>query len=753
MTHEELKNATDLYPSSWVPLPEPKENEIYLRCGTVYFADEMRFKLMESIPKSAKKVFPEVTVYVVENGELVKCADLMPINKRRNFKYSVLFENYLSVDERRAGNQIIIKIKSHFDIAGIDFNLYDDRKNERNFSKTLLEFSGNMPNATIPFDLSFASNLIFFALNGPNKLESGNSMFYKCGKLKAVFSLDTSHMESAKEMFAGCYNLKSICDLDFSSVEDMSIAFHNCESLTSINLTSTKKAKYFPSAFACCQNLKKVSGLDTTSGQNLSYMFEGCTSLEEISLLDIGAVDQIYNIFGRDNIYPVEKLDVTGEYQALKRVLLHGGYYRLKKSSPVWRIALEDSQKARGELIFRIKLEYWAERSGYRGVLDFLDSVGAINVSEQGRLLSCNFWKDARIDRRIFRVINTIIKDLREKEAEREYRKYCANFKADASTGVENNAANVEPEEGTDVSIKYYFIDERLAKKAKNMCSLSEYEPKSATAEYRAAVNQVAALVEKKKTKVSRFYHEKLDALLDLYAQRLADWTNRYNRNAASCPSILVCGTGDFPTSKKEKENKREAALWAEYDEIEKILSKIQSIETGSVNLTDQNARQELESRLQSLQDELENGKKMNAHFRKYETMQGFSNLSTAEAAEIDEKIEKAPAFAKAPYPKFRLTSIRGKIKRTQERLEKLDKLNTAEGQPNKEESFNGGHIVYNAEEDRLQICFDNIPGEALRSELKGHGFRWSTKSKAWQRQLTENAIRDARTILGRHCK
>lgn len=82
---------------------------------------------------------------------------------------------------------------------------------------------------------------------------------------------------------------------------------------------------------------------------------------------------------------------------------------------------------------------------------------------------------------------------------------------------------------------RYYEINEETARNAHYCVHMSDYKPGSATAEYRRAVDKAAALVEAKKARVSPFYHDKLDALLDRYARRLAQWMNDYNRNQASC--------------------------------------------------------------------------------------------------------------------------------------------------------------------------------------------------------------------------
>ena len=297
--------------------------------------------------------------------------------------------------------------------------------------------------------------------------------------------------------------------------------------------------------------------------------------------------------------------------------------------------------------------------------------------------------------------------------------------------------------------MKYYEISEETARRSHEMMSMSDYKTGSATAEYRAAVDRAAALVEQQKQKVSPFYHDKLDGLLDRYARRLAEWTNDHNRNGANCPSVLVCGPANFPTRKKAKQNAREDSLWKEYNEIQGILDKIKSIGTGPIDPADPHAREILEDRLQRLQDTLDKGKAMNAHYRKHKTMQGFPGTTDETAAEMDEAIKSAPAFAQTPFPDFELACLRGKIKRTQENLAKLDSLEQHKDDAANTLEFDGGKIFLNMEANRLQILFDEIPADDLRAELKSHGFKWSRKNEAWQRQLTRNAIYDAKRILG----
>ena len=76
------------------------------------------------------------------------------------------------------------------------------------------------------------------------------------------------------------------------------------------------------------------------------------------------------------------------------------------------------------------------------------------------------------------------------------------------------------------------------------------------------------------------------------------------------------------------------------------------------------------------------------------------------------------------------------------------EKLKAVQSQESKEVPFEGGTLVWNYGEDRLQILFDRIPEDSRRKELKSAGFRWSPRNKAWQRQLTTNALCAAKRVL-----
>lgn len=310
----------------------------------------------------------------------------------------------------------------------------------------------------------------------------------------------------------------------------------------------------------------------------------------------------------------------------------------------------------------------------------------------------------------------------------------------------------IGPQTAEAPAVRYYEINEETARIAHYYVHMSDYKPGSATAEYRRAVDKAAALVEARKANVSPYYHDKLAALLDRYARRLAQWMNDYNRNQASYPSQFISGAGNYNMKKHEKQMSREGTLWNEYDEINAILNKIEAVGTGPVDLADPHAHELLTDQLQKLQKQLDNGKALNAYYRKHKTFEGFPGL-TPEAT-VNLSIEFAATKARCPwidkpFPDYELTSLRGKIKRTQSSLYELAQRQTQADQPAESTKFPGGEIVRNLEADRLQILFDEKPDDETRQKLKGRGFRWSPRYNAWQRKLTDNAMYDARRTLG----
>lgn len=296
--------------------------------------------------------------------------------------------------------------------------------------------------------------------------------------------------------------------------------------------------------------------------------------------------------------------------------------------------------------------------------------------------------------------------------------------------------------------MRYYEINEDMARRAKEMMSFSDYIPGSKTAEYKRMVDEAVELGEREKKRVDPMYHEKIDQLVDSYSRRLADNLNDASRIGTMCPSVMISGGSNFPVRKKEKQNAASDRNMQEYMEIQGILDKIKSVGKGGISSDDHQAIEKLQAKLDKLVKHQEMMKAANAAIRMKDHEKGNAKLAEMGYTPDEIKQLREPDFCgRIGYPSYLLSNNNANIKRIRDRITALEKKKT---EPTLEGwDFDGGSVIANTEANRLQILFDEKPDEATRATLKQNGFRWSPSNKAWQRQLTPNAESAARKLFG----
>ena len=295
------------------------------------------------------------------------------------------------------------------------------------------------------------------------------------------------------------------------------------------------------------------------------------------------------------------------------------------------------------------------------------------------------------------------------------------------------------------------LINEKLAREAKRANSFSDYKDGSATNSYRIALKEFNEAVDRLKER-SNLLEAEAEEKLELvdyychkYAIKLAGAINRENEIRSRVPSIMICGAGNFPVRKKEKQNAAMQKFWEESGDLFSPTENyyFKKIENILLNTTiysgDALAIEKLEIKLADLLETQEKMKKANAYYRKNKTMKGYAELTDEEAEKLDNDILNGYSWEQMPYASYKLTNNNGKIKQTRDRLEKLKK-EKEEG--NKEHDFAdlGFTVKENKEIMRLQLFFEGKPDEETRKVLKSNGFVWSPSQGAWQRQLTNNA-------------
>ena len=299
----------------------------------------------------------------------------------------------------------------------------------------------------------------------------------------------------------------------------------------------------------------------------------------------------------------------------------------------------------------------------------------------------------------------------------------------------ETPSADTVPEQ---TAVRYYTINEGAARRANDANSYRDYAAGSATAEYRQMVDQAAAIAQRQKERVDPMYHEKIDALLDTYARKLAENLNDHYAIEARVPSILVAGGSNFPVRKKEKQNAARDRNMQEWQDVQGILDKIRSTGMGGISMDDPQAAAKLEAKLVKLESAQETMKAVNAYFRKNKTLEGCPSLTPEQITKLQQEMAQSWHLDKSrPYPAYMLSNNNAEIRRIRGRVEQVrqhEDTNFAGWE------FDGGRVEANKADNRLQVFFGSKPDEAARDELKANGFRWAPSVGAWQRQLNKNA-------------
>lgn len=242
---------------------------------------------------------------------------------------------------------------------------------------------------------------------------------------------------------------------------------------------------------------------------------------------------------------------------------------------------------------------------------------------------------------------------------------------------------------------EYHEINEQLAKTAKEMNSFSRYEAGSATEEYRRSVDHARQVAESAKANIGVRLHYKIETLLARYEKKLADWTNKNFRIETMCPSVMISGAGNFPVRKKEKQNAARERHWEEYAKIKYLIEKMDTIGMGGISSDDPDALDQLKEKLAELEAQ------------KY---------TSAERKRIRDRIQE---------------------------IEDRENI--------KDMEFDGGEVLANKDENRLQVFFDERPSKETCYSLKKHGFKWAPSQKAWQRLLNGKSLYAIRSFCKEH--
>lgn len=300
------------------------------------------------------------------------------------------------------------------------------------------------------------------------------------------------------------------------------------------------------------------------------------------------------------------------------------------------------------------------------------------------------------------------------------------------------------------------IINESTARLAKQMRSFDDYKEGSATASYNAQCAEAAAILEKVKAKCATDeQRERAEYLYNRYCSVLAEAINRDNEIGTRCPSVLICGAGNFPTRKKEKQ----IAAWDKnmenWRKADHYLDMLKRAHTLAVKSDDPEVLDFLRAKLAGLEEAHALMVSANAYYRKNKTLKGFEGIPADTMAWITRPGVYLPggrngdgsplAFYGKPFPTYELTNSNANIKRVKQRIETLE---TVKASKPIEEEHDGYTYRENTEAMRVQLQFDGKPDDETRALLKRNGFRWAPSLGVWQRQLNDNGKYAAHRVM-----
>ncbi len=293
----------------------------------------------------------------------------------------------------------------------------------------------------------------------------------------------------------------------------------------------------------------------------------------------------------------------------------------------------------------------------------------------------------------------------------------------------------------------YYSINEAAAKTAHSMMSFSDYQEGSKTAEYQRYVNKAYDLAEQvaeaRPDEAKRVY-----ALAERYSKKMAENMNDSSRIGMMCPSVMISGAGNFPIKKKEKQNAAADRNHQQFNEIQGILAKMESILHGKgvIKSGDERAVEKLEEKLEGLKENQEAMKAANKALRLKDTEKGNEALRDMGYSDDQIKQLREPDFCgRIGFPDYALQNNNANIHRIEGRIKQL-KATKAKGTQETEYKF--FKIVRNVEEMRLQLIFEGKPEPEVREVLKSNGFRWAPSQSAWQRHLNGNSEYSLKRVI-----
>lgn len=247
-----------------------------------------------------------------------------------------------------------------------------------------------------------------------------------------------------------------------------------------------------------------------------------------------------------------------------------------------------------------------------------------------------------------------------------------------------------------------------------------------------------------------------IKAALERYRDTYLQKYTAMLRSRHGLVSTMIAGPANFPVRQMEKKIASSDKRLNEFLEWNnKAIHRLRLdfdpkyVSRRGISADDADAPAQLAARIAAAEQEQERMKAANSILRSKRTSEATKIQRLAEL-EIPEPVArsmmKGDFAGRKGYAQFQLSNNLANIKRMKQRLADMEKLRADD---TFEMAFEGGRILDNVEDNRLQIFFDDKPAADLRTKLKQNGFKWAPSKGAWQRMRNASANEAARRVLG----
>lgn len=243
------------------------------------------------------------------------------------------------------------------------------------------------------------------------------------------------------------------------------------------------------------------------------------------------------------------------------------------------------------------------------------------------------------------------------------------------------------------------------------------------------------------------------------YKKKYLNYLNAKSRTMSS----MIAGPANFPVKRNQSRLNIEQGHLDELIKFrEKVLKRIKNdMNPTQIRGVGDKQLEQLETKLNDLKERQQMMKDVNKIIRSKKDVKNKIIERTGLKESTVDEIMKPDFAGRVGFPSYELTNNNANIKRLEGRVAEMKKKISNLDKPPIEHEFsdlivNGekfegvdGTMVKNYAEDRYQLLFNSKPDSKVRTALKKHGFRWSPKNTAWQRQISNNADYTMRQYFG----